>query len=181
MEMWCHELGVNNIDSEYCNSVFLSSHKCTKNVRYIQLHYNIIHRILVTNRSLFLMGIKDSDSCTFCNDHRETILHLLVECHMVDQFWKHLINWLNLINIKIRLSPDNIIFGLHHSSTVLNYILLIAKKYIYVTRCYGKIPLFQNVLSILKFNLKDEKLRYEMYDNVNLFWQKWGIIYNKLQ
>jgi hypothetical protein len=49
------------------------------NLRYLQ--YRILHRILTTNRFLFIVKIADNDLCSFCNN---AIVHLCVQCEFVE-------------------------------------------------------------------------------------------------
>ena len=53
--------------------------------------------IIALNPLLFKMGIKDNDKCTFCNDEKETIQHMLYRCKKVRKFWKQVKDWFNSI------------------------------------------------------------------------------------
>ena len=119
-------------------------------LRWFQLR--ILHNILTTNRSASKFIPNQSDLCQFCKSKSETISHLLWECKKVQQFWKDLATLINkravhANNIKFHMSL--VIFGLSESietDCVFNYIILIAKYYIY--RC--KVQLIE--LSINRFH-----------------------------
>jgi hypothetical protein len=62
------------------------------NLRYFQ--YRILHRILTTNRCLFIVKIADNDLCWFCSNASESIVHLCVHCEFVEDVWLELHAWL---------------------------------------------------------------------------------------
>jgi hypothetical protein len=53
----------------------------------IYFQYIILHRILTTNRFLFIVMIADNDLCSFCNNASESIVHLFVQCQFVEDVW----------------------------------------------------------------------------------------------
>jgi hypothetical protein len=65
-----------------------------RNLRYFR--YIIIHRILKTNRVLYIIKEVDQEHCSFCNTTSESLVHLFVECdyvtlaaRLVSQKWLH--------------------------------------------------------------------------------------------
>jgi hypothetical protein len=102
------------------------------------LHYKIINKILVTNKYLHMCKIKDSNLCTFCNLHEETIEHVLWACPQVNDLWHNLeICLWPYINIAPVLNQKNILLGIYNyeNCTLLNLICLIVKRYIYAQKC----------------------------------------------
>jgi hypothetical protein len=82
--------------------------------------------------------IKDSNLCTFCNLHEETIEHVLWACPQVNDLWHNLeICLWPYINIAPVLNQKNILLGIYNyeNCTLLNFICLIVKLYIYVQKC----------------------------------------------
>ena len=55
---------------------------------------SINHYILVTNKLLYQMKLRNSAICSFCGLHNETIIHLLWQCECTKQFIKELLEWL---------------------------------------------------------------------------------------
>ena len=45
-----------------------------------------LHFITATREKLFQWNIVESDVCAFCNEHIETLPHLLVECEVINYF-----------------------------------------------------------------------------------------------
>ena len=70
---WNQLYNINEESWEYIFQAPFQISKCTK-LRWFQVTIN--HRILVTNKFLYQINIKDSSKCTFCGAFEETISHL---------------------------------------------------------------------------------------------------------
>ena len=65
---------------------------------------------LLTNS--FLFKIKKNNGCSNCNEQRETIKHLFLNCIKVKDFWNSLQDWLsNNCNIILHLDERSLIFS----------------------------------------------------------------------
>ena len=53
----------------------------------------IIRNIIPTNLSLYKMNIKESPQCEHCLFQNETLVHMFLECSVVEPFWKDVITW----------------------------------------------------------------------------------------
>ena len=85
---------------------------------------------------LFKFKKVDSPLCDFCEKELETIEHLFFHCTKVCTFWDDLKVVLNSLNITVRLDIKAVLFGIldiENTSTLVNYILLESKYFIY--RC----------------------------------------------
>ena len=47
-----------------------------------------------TNDFLYKIGIKQSDSCTFCGEATENLVHLFWSCKYSNAFWKDCYQWI---------------------------------------------------------------------------------------
>ena len=112
----------------------------TVNSRSREFQFKVLHRYLATNKFLHKIGLVPSCSCTFCKRESESIEHLLIECDYSNKFWQDLINWFNMIDIKVEaLSETDTIFGLWKREAdfhLLNHFLILAKQHIY--SCWNK-------------------------------------------
>ena len=85
----------------------------TVDSRSHEFQFKVLHRYLATNKFLHKIGLVPSSLCTFCEREGESIEHLLIECDYSNKFWQDLINWFNMIDIKVEaLSESDKIFGL---------------------------------------------------------------------
>ena len=116
--------------------------------KYRSFQYRLLQRGLVTNIHLYKWKLKDTEQCYFCNVHRETYVHLFVMCEGVRQFW------IDVEQFMDKYSKDPIHFEIntvlwnrliyHPKSHIKNFICLLAKQYIYKTRCLsGDLDIYQ--------------------------------------
>jgi len=158
------------------NEIFGKITKTTVDTSLRWFQFRVVHRILVTNKTLKQMKIKTNDKCTFCNAFTESIEHLLYECIHVQRFWNKLLDWIKskckhcdrLTGFNLQL----IIFGISKdfkSDAVFDLLLLMAKKYIYYCKCLDK-PL--NFLCFQKEVGKRYVIEKYMY-NTKCQWQKY--------
>lgn len=153
---------------------------CTK-LRWFQLQIN--HHVLTTNKFLHQIQIKESPLCTFCNNATETIQHLLWTCPKTQLFIKDLLDMLNELQVQVNITETEFIFNNFHTRVpvVLQFLLLLAKYFIYVSRCSNKpllMPLYKlNVQSYYK-SLMDTAVRTNTLDT---FIQDWIPFQNLFQ
>ena len=144
-------------------TIFLKTHKTTKDTKLQWFQYRILHRILPTNRYLHLCKIKDISTCTFCSDEVETIEHLLWFCRAVQSFWEEL---LASLKEKCRhcdcfsFNLELVIFGTSKNvftDKAIDFMILFAKFYIYKCKLQNAIPQYNTYLQQLKSRVRTEK------------------------
>ena len=92
--------------------------------------YKLIHRILITNSSLYTCGLKETELCTFCTETKESLVHIFGECNYVWNFWLAIGNFLKICGVGLPFNAKDIILGLtEHSSAqgIINNVLIILK------------------------------------------------------
>ena len=153
----------------------------TKNTKLQWLQYRVSHHILTTNSKLFKSGLVISPMCTFCNSDRETIVHLMWECHEVQDFLQDFETLLNALYIPFAINKQSILFGLINNRNVYyttdNIIILIIKQYIYRSRCLCKslnvaalVNKIKEYYDIQKYIAnKSDSLKVKFKNN----WKKW--------
>lgn len=137
-----------DIPEKEFQDTFKALYKITIVTTYRDFQYRLLTHAIVTNRSLKIWKIRETDLCTFCNLEVETYTHLFYHCEIIFPLWDNLIHILRQrYQISdLELSVKNIIFNLvhHKENHIYNFIILIFKKLIYKCRCLGTIPsLFQ--------------------------------------
>ena len=119
------------------NKILDLCHNTTKECKLKWFQLRILHRILPTNRFLFVRNVKDDNSCSFCGEHEESINHLLWNCEIVQNFWNQLENLLlnscpNIVNL--RFDEELVLFGTRqnmYADVIFDLILLLAIYYVY--------------------------------------------------
>ena len=125
--------------------------RVTVDSRSREFQFKVLHRYLATNKFLHKIGLLPSFLCTFCKRESESIEHLLIECDHSNKFWQDLINWFNMIDIKVEaLSEIDKIFGVWKRQAdfhLLNHFLILAKQHIYSCRNKGYPPSLKTYLA----------------------------------
>lgn len=143
-----------------------------KEVKLKWFEIRILHRIICTNITLYGMHLKPDDLCTFCNEERETIEHLFTECEFVLVFFHQLRRLLlenHVVNDDFELNCEFLLFGIAQNKNYaindqLQYIFLVAKYFIYKSRCEEVLPVFASFLGY--FAKYFETIRYIAIKNM---------------
>ena len=119
------------------NNAYMTAIKCTKSTKLIEFQFRFLHQTLATNVSLVKMGYKDDIRCTFCHEEAENLTHLFWFCSKIELFWKHLIASLkdHKLLVVLGLKPDT-----SKNKAAINFVLLLARFYIWLCRSKGNIP-----------------------------------------
>ena len=174
---WMQEFGF--IDAEE----YRNFNKIIQNIKEIKLkdvQFKVTNRILVTKSFLHKINKVDNNNCEYCIRQPETIYHLFVECETVKQFWNELQRWLsNNSTIRLELGEKQIIFAYQdRRNTIRNYLCVIAKYYIYVTKFTQKNLRIDNFISLLKKKILSERYIATMNNLMTNFFAKWAPLYN---
>ena len=149
----------------------------TNIVKLKSFQYRLIQRGLVLNDKLFKWRLKDSSLCTFCEEHIETDLHLLIYCKHSKKFWLQVEEFMNLYSTDpINFDVDTVLWNrlVEKSRHVKNTICLIAKYHLFSQRCFNKHPNFElfkcNVYSYERI----EKYYAAKRNRLNHFYKFWS-------
>ena len=138
----------------------------------------------MTNKCLKLWKLKDSDLCSFCNEETETIEHIFYSCTVAKCLWKELIDWLKPdIDLSSIFKFQSIMFGcLEHGAQndLINILLLLTKRYIYVQRCIGEHLLINNLINYIRLHAQIEQSVIDKSLKVKNC-AKWALITKRLQ
>ena len=108
-------------------------------VKLKDFQFKINNKILVTKSFLHKINLIDNNRCSLCSEYPETIRHLFFECEKAKQFWNSFNDFLHThANIQIDISNEKmVLFSWHKNNSSLNYLLVVAKYYIYKTKFTG--------------------------------------------
>ena len=144
-------------------------------------------RIVPNNKYLFKCRLAPSVLCDFCSRNEETNAHLFWQCWYVQDLWSKIQEILKANNIDISLSYFNICFGvtfgnnLKHS--VFNFIILLAKNYIFSSKYKQQIPNINGFLSTLHQTKEFEEYIAFSKNKLDVHRKKWQLLntHNLLQ
>ena len=168
-----------NWENTYCLSSL-----CTRESKLRAFQFKFLHRKIATNDFLYKIGIKQTDSCSFCEEQKETLVHLFWTCRYTQNFWKSMFEWMSqnfkdLENVSPSLS---LCFGLIDDvkDLLFHHLLLIARHYIYTCRLGNKLPKLQVYIQVLMNSIEIEKHIAFHNNDSNVFVRKWSRFKNNL-
>lgn len=160
LRKWQNEL---NLDPRFdWKKSFGLTNKVSKDTNLQWLQSRIINRILGTNLLLFKMNLRANGNCSFCHTHQETIVHLFWECEFVSAFWESF-KVLLLANCRIQninIIKSDVLLGNADFDRTFNLLLLLAKQYIYRTKCEEKLPCIIAFRKMVTHYYKVEKVSW---------------------
>ena len=154
--------------------IFTITKQLTKDTKLQMFQYQILHNILVTNSKLVYYKIKTSNLCTFCNESKETIIHLFFECKKTKLLFIDLMKWLgDVCGMKIPFLKSNLLVGLFpvQDNLLQNLFILYFKRYVYLTRCNNKNLNIISLKEFIKHNIYIEKV-----SNIDKWMKKWNTV-----
>ena len=145
--------------------------------------YRLLSKKVTTNvvRNLWVNTI--SPLCSFCNEKKETTIHLFCHCEKVKQFWQKIKRWmLYICKIDLNIEDTALIINKSNESRnnkFIDYVIPLAKQYIYASKCKNE-ELNVNVLltklhehycteksiAVQTNRLKAHNCKWQAYENV---------------
>ena len=125
---------------------FKNIYKVTNIIKLRDFQFRLLHNKILCNNVLFCYQIKDSQQRDWCETSKQNIEHLLYTCNVTSLFWSKIRNYLNTgtkdpeVMSNLVWSWENILYNLVHPKCthIINFIVLMAKQYIYRCKCMNK-------------------------------------------
>ena len=136
-ENWEGILGL-RLGPLYWDKIYKLLTTLTYNNKLKYFQYQLNRGCLNLNNIISKFVPGQSDRCTFCNNHKEDIIHLFWSCDIVQAFKISLGPFLNQLNVTWPPpSRESFLFGCHKSSfcSEQEYIYLLIKHFIWISRC----------------------------------------------
>lgn len=167
----------------FWKEIYISPYCATRDTKLQTFQFKLIHRVLPCNKYLCNIRIKESDTCTYCEDV-DTLHHFFWLCPPTNDFWHKIESWLALnTNIHIQLTMKLVILGFPKEdpqARVLNFILIFAKHFIYRQKLFyaGRLEILQ-FLREFRLKLGIEKFICTKENRPRKF-ARWHRIYDAL-
>ena len=144
--------------------------------------YKVLNSILYTNTKLYKIRFSTDDTCSFCKSHPETVSHLFFDCIYSHSFWKEFERFFHFISKEpVSLTLKDVIIGIIDSKRpLLNYLLLVAKLYLWDCRRTNILPEITGLKHKVKTKFEIEKYVNVKNNTLHNFQQKWAINGNLL-
>ena len=119
---------------------FKNIYQITNVTKLRNFQYRLLVNKIFCNDILYYWKLKDNQKCDFCKITKQSIVHLLHECPIVNSIWKELRIWFNQTGIDTEFSLKNILYNKVSEYGIANFITLITKFTIYRSKCEGTTP-----------------------------------------
>ena len=175
---------VNEFDltGDELQKAYILSHSvcCEPYIRAFQ--YKVLNSILYTNTKLYKIGFATDDNCSFCKSNPETLSHFFFDCLYSHTFWKEFESYFHSISEEpVSLTLKDVIIGFVDSKRpLLNYLLLIAKLYLWDCRRTSMLPEIIGLKHKIKNKFEIEKYVNIKNNTLDKFKCKWTINCNLL-
>ena len=149
--------------------------------------YRLLHRAIPTNIQLHKWKMYDSELCSFCENEKETYVHLFLQCPIVSVLWRNVITFMSRYNNHaVTLTTKNVMLNeiVNPPSSIDNFICLLLKQYIYARRCMKQSLCFQEFQRYLRKIESIEKyiaIKNKKLDVHNSKWYKTPVISSNSQ
>ena len=179
---WMEKLNF-QFEEEVWMQIYSMSYHITRDTKLQSFQRKITHRIFPCNFTLKKWCKVESETCNFCNNSIDDILHCFIQCDSVLYFGETVLEWwFNISETRFQLEYHELLFGVFNLNEyplldVLNYLLLLVKWFIHYCKKNGLHMSLAGFLKQLKNNLELEQ--YIMYKNGSKedFDRKWMFIY----
>ena len=173
--------------ANYWNKIYslTAGIKNENKMKYLQFQIN--RNSLFTNYKVNKFKNHISPNCTFCElagvdqPALELVSHVFYTCEFVLNIWVEVKNWLRLLNIDLPLDKNVLIFGCQDqgSNSVLNYVILCVKYFIWKTKLQCQQLSFRALQSFLKNKIEDLKNAC-LYEDKEFMFNPFIVLYDSL-
>ena len=166
------------IPDKKIEEAFRSIHNMEEGYFHKYVQYKMIHRRIVTNKTLYKMKIKECQFCPHCENIEETIEHAFIECKMAKKIWSSVEKWLQqYIERGIKVSDIDKIFGMNMQGNFIDKTIIATKMVIYRNRQKGKNYHIEEVKSLLRQQMLLEEYDASVRGRKNEFLDIWERAY----
>ena len=172
---WAETLNISPDDlSARLHKCFRVIYGCTNVPKLRSFQYRLLHFGLVTNVQLHKWKMREDALCTFCGKEEETITHLFYTCPEVVVFWEGVS--LLAAGAAANFAVDTVLLNdVVKSKHIVNFLVLVAKQYIYSCKCGGKVPKLHAFKRKIRYIKNTEKYIASKNNSVHLHYRKWAI------
>ena len=166
-----------NLSQDQLKKIFRLPHKVSFEPYIKAFQFKVLNSILFTNTKLCKIGYISDDNCSFCKSEPETLYHVLFYCSHVQRFWKDFEYYFYLLTKEFfHLTLQDVMIGiLYAKCPLLNYLLLIAKSFIWGCRSNQALPNITAFKQRAKIKYETEKFICVKTNCIDKFNKKWAL------
>ena len=169
-----------NITQEEWNNINAQT-KIIGEVKLKDFQFKINNYIIVTKSFLFKINKTDTNICSYCDQEAETKTHLFYNCQKVKAFWSAFQTWLQShANITFNLTIKSALFSGQTKNVLLNYLLLLARYFIYKNKFTSNNISIQTFINYVKRKYQNERYISKINHKQEAFQSKWAALDNAM-
>ena len=128
-----------NVDFVKYQQVFQDLHSVIKVSKLRDFQYQLLLNKITTNCDLKKWKLRETDSCTLCEQYPETALHLFYQCMHVQPIIQKIINMSNENAQNTVATVEAFIFNQVATprNHIVNFLTVFTKQYVYCKCCNG--------------------------------------------
>ena len=172
-----HNIIHGTVDEIELSNQFKDIQRTTISMKLRNFIYKYLHLKLFLNPLLLTMHIKNTELCTFCNYHVETVDHLFYHCQCSMELWASIKKFLyDKFSFHLNVDHVNVIFPSSTFPRAIRTLLYVSLYYIYNCRLRNSIP---NKIVIIREFYKLESLEFEIAKNnkkLHIHNGKWNML-----
>ena len=173
------------IQEEEWPQMYLLPFQCTIEVKLRVFQFKILHNILYTNERLFKMKQVATKCCTFCETSVETPVHLFYDCKVAEDLRRAFVAKIG-VNLSVTyedLTRKRIMFGFIKDwkgphKILLNHLILLLKRYIYIQRCKKSLASLVGLTAFICKIRHVELVIAKQKQKENIHYRKWSPVEN---
>ena len=170
----------NNLNSSTLsiNCLIFQGERCSVSVKIIHFRHLLGgNNHLLTNNKLCKIGCVQEDKCSLCKTDSESLYLIVFECRHTKQFWKEFQYYFYTLTREfVCLTLQDVITGiLYTNCPLLNYLILIAKLYLWGCRRNQTLPVITAFSSKVKIKYETEKSICVKTNKQENFNKKWAL------
>ena len=146
-----------NLSNDELRRVIRNIYTVTNVPKLRAFQYRLLMSGVVLNTQLFKWGIREDNLCSFCREEAEDPAHFFYRCEEVKNLWGRATPFFKTFqDVDLDLTLENVMCNklVCKTSSIINFLCLVFKHYLYVTRCKGD-----------RLNLYDLKRYVWKYEN----------------
>ena len=164
---------VNDNDLNW-KEIYKRTARCSIDNKLKTFQYKFLHRILPTNTFLLRINKSPSSLCGFCSCNPETFEHLFWECQEIQVFWAEIHSYMQERIPLFTYDRKKIFFGDSKYSYIENLVIVIAKQFIFNSKCCDYKISIKGFINVLKVTESVEKKIAQKNDRMETYLDKWS-------
>ena len=165
-------------------TAFKNVYKVTNVTKLRNFQFRLLYNTVYCNNILYYWRKKPNQNCDFCNEPKQDIRHLMYYCPYVYRLWTYLESFSKEIGISVNINLTSILYNCideRSAGSVINFIVLIIKFYVYRCKCSETPPNITGAIMEVELMEKIEYNNACINNKVDKHKKKWGAVLSLLR